>query len=129
MTHLYLIISTAAIPAGTRCRILGDWPMGGLLVQTEYAVDGLESAPAEWPNGEPTDPDYNPQWPCCVEWQTIEAPISEPLPNIETTVAAAVTLANNDTVRFSEALKAAVPVEMIVGLVNASDGAKIQVVE
>lgn len=50
------------------------------------------------------------------------------LPDLQETVNNALILAENKTVEFSQALKETAGIEKIVGLVNASEGAKVEVV-
>ncbi len=128
MTNLYLITSTAAIPTGTRCRMLGDWPAGGLLIQSDTPIPGAEPAPATWPNGEPTDPDANPQWPCVIEWQIIESPII-PVDEIRAAVAKVNEFAVTHTDATRDALLEAAPITSAVNLYNSDGVERIKAVE
>jgi hypothetical protein len=72
---LYLVMTTDEIPVGVSYRVLGSdltyWD-GNSLVETIEPCEGLIAAPTLFPNGIPTDPNYDPEFQCTIPWQVNE---------------------------------------------------------
>lgn len=60
------------LPIGISYRVLGTacpwWDGRPDLIETRDTVDGLTPAPDTFPNGVPTDPNYDKDFPCAVPW-------------------------------------------------------------